>query len=100
MRTSRPKTGVSAALPSEFMADLAELLSDDLAIYMCLEGKGAVFSVKSKEVLAFGDAIMGRWRRLTPQQRAQKVVQWIQEAARYSRNPRIRWSPPAQDRLA
>jgi hypothetical protein len=98
--TLRPTLGDSAALPSEFLSDLATLLTDELAIYMCLEGKGAIFSVKSAEVLAFGEAVMASWRRLTPSERAMKVVQWIHEAARYSRKPRIRWSPPAEDKLA
>ena len=100
MPTPRPTPGDSAVQHSEFLADLATLLTDELAIYMCLEGKGAVFSVKSNEVLAFGEAVMSRWRRLTPSERAVKVVQWIHDAARYSRKPRIRWSPPAEDKLA
>lgn len=100
MPTARPTPGDSAALPSDFLSDLATLLTDELAIYMCLEGKGAVFSVKSHEVLAFGEAVMARWRRLTPSERAVKVVQWIHDAARYSRKPRVRWTPPAEDKLA
>jgi hypothetical protein len=62
---------------------------------MCLEEKGAVFSVKSPEMVAFGKAVIGNWARLTPLGRAEKVVQWIREAAQYSRQPRIRWAPPA-----
>src|SRR6516225_1948678 len=88
--TARPTPGDSAGLPSSFMEDLAQLLSDGKAVYLCLEGKGAVFSVKSEEVFAFGEAIIGRWRSLTPPERAMKVVHWIREAARYSRKPRNR----------
>jgi len=98
--TACPTPGDSGERPSRLLADLATLLSDDLAMYMCLEGKGAIFSVKSPEVLAFGEAVLSPWRDLTPAQRAAKVVQWIHEAARYSRKPRIRWSPPAEDKLA
>ena len=100
MPTPRPTSGDSAALPSEFLEDLATLLTDDLAVYLCLEGKGAIFSVKSSKVLAFGEAVMARWRRLTPSERAVKVIQWIHEAARYSRRPRVRWSLSTEDKLA
>jgi hypothetical protein len=73
--------------------DLEALLSGDAAIYMCLEEKGAVLSMKSPEMVAFGQALLGDWKRLSPENRAVKVAEWIHEAARYSRRPRIRWRP-------
>jgi hypothetical protein len=98
--TPRPKPGDSAALPSEFIEDLAQLPSGGLAVYLCLEGKGAAFSMKCKEALAFGEAIMDRWRSLTPPERVVKGAHWIRDAARYNRKPWIWWSPPMQDKLA
>ena len=95
MRTPRPMPADSERLPSSFLRDLSTLLADDLALYLSLEEKGAVFSVKSQEVQAFGESLLSRWSTLTPAERARKVVDWIHEAARYSRSPRIRWAPPA-----
>ena len=95
MRASHPRAGGSAARRSRILEDLATLLRDEVALYMCLEGKGAVFSVKSAEMFAFGKATIQNWARITPLGRAERVVQWIQEAAKYCRNPRIRWAPPA-----
>jgi hypothetical protein len=79
----------------EILEDLEALLSGDAAIYMCLESEGAVLSMKSPEMVAFGQAILRDWKRLSPRVRAVKVAQWIHEAARYRRNPRIPLAPPA-----
>ena len=95
MRTPLRKPSASAAQRPEILEDLEALLSGDAAIYMCLEEEGAVLSLKSPEMVAFGQAILGDWKRLSPEKRAVKVAQWIHEAARYRRSPRIRWVPPA-----
>jgi hypothetical protein len=94
LRTPHRKPSASAAQRPEILADLEALLAGDAAIYMCLESKGAVLSMKSPEMVAFGKAILCDWRRLSPENRAVKVVEWIREAAHYRRNPRIRWAPP------
>ncbi|HLY10433.1 MAG TPA: hypothetical protein VKW04_14115 [Planctomycetota bacterium] len=94
-----PNPGDSAERPSRFLEDLEELLSGDQALYLCLEESGAVFSVKSEEGMAFGTAIQGRWRGLTPSLRARTVVQWIEEAARQCRRPEVPWAPPVDDKL-
>lgn len=95
MRTPLRKPSGSAVQCPEILEDLEALLAGDAAIYMCLESKGAVLSMKSPEMLAFGKAILCDWKGLSPEKRAVKVVEWIHEAARYRRNPRIRWAPPA-----
>jgi len=95
LRTPLRKASASAVRRPEILEDLEALLSGDAAIYMCLEEKGAVLSMKSPEMVAFGRAILCEWKSLSPENRALKVAQWIHEAARYRRNPRIRWAPPA-----
>lgn len=70
-------------------------MQGDTAIYMCLEKEGAVLSMKSPEMVAFGQALLRDWKRLSPENRALKVAQWIHEAAQYRRNPRIRLAEPA-----
>jgi hypothetical protein len=97
LRTPPRKLSASAEPRPEIplIRDLEALLTDDAAIYICLESEGAVLSIKSPEMVAFGKAILCDWRRMSPEDRAVKVVQWIHEAARYRRRPRIRWAPPA-----
>jgi hypothetical protein len=93
--TPHRKPSASAVQRPEILEDLEALLSGNAAIYMCLEEKGAVLSMKSPDMVAFGQAILCDWKRLSPENRAVKVVEWIHDAARYRRNPRIRWAPPA-----
>ena len=88
-----PRSRAASAPPSKMLADLETLLKERVAIYLCLEEKGAVFSVKSPEMVAFGRSIIQGWSGLPAARRAQKVAEWIEEAARYARNPRIRWKP-------
>ena len=93
MRTQPHSAGVSAVPPPELLSDLACLLSGNAALYICLEPSGAVLSVKSPEMVAFGKSLIADWGRLSPDERARKVVEWIRQAACYSRSPRIRWAP-------
>jgi hypothetical protein len=86
--------GASAGPFPEVLSDLATLLTDDAAIYICLEPLGAVMSVKSPEMVAFGRSLIADWVRLSPEERARKLVEWIQQAASYCQNPRLRWAPP------
>ena len=89
-----PSAGASAEPLPEPLSELASLLERDLALYICLEPRGAVFSVKSPEMVAFGETLITEWARLSPEDRARKVVDWIRSAAAYCRSPRIRWMPP------
>lgn len=93
MPTQPCSAGVSVVPLPEFLSDLASLLSDNAALYICLEPRGAVLSVKSPEMVAFGKSLIADWGRLSPEERARKVVEWIRQAACYSRSPRIRWAP-------
>jgi hypothetical protein len=70
------------------------LLEKDLALYICLEPRGAVFTVKSREMVAYGGTLIAEWARLSPEGRARKVVEWIRSAAAYCRSPRIRRMAP------
>jgi hypothetical protein len=73
------------------MKDLAAILARDQAVYMKLGPEGAVFTVKAPEAFATGDAIGPEWHRMSPDERARAVLGWIRKAAKYCRNPRIRW---------
>ena len=95
MPTPHPTPGDSAVQHSDFLADLAAILTDDVVITMCFEGNGAVLSLRSPEKATFGEAVIARWKRLPPLGRALKVVQWIHEAADYRRSPRGRLVHPA-----
>jgi hypothetical protein len=76
-----------------FVRDLARVLSRDQAVYLRLGPEGAVMSVKSAETFAEGEAIGTEWLGMTPEERARAVFGWIRKAAKYSRNPRVRWMP-------
>jgi hypothetical protein len=73
--------------------DLATVLAQDQAVYLRLGPEGAVLSVKGAESFAEGIAIGPEWIGMTPEERAQAVLAWIRKAAKYCRNPRIRWVP-------
>lgn len=91
---NQPCSAAVSAVPSpELLSELATLLSDEAALYMCLEPRGAVLSVKSPQMVAFGKSMIADWGKLTPVERAREVVEWIRQAACYSRSPRIRWAP-------
>jgi hypothetical protein len=47
----------------------------------------------SEKAFATGEAIDTRWRRMSPEERAEAVLGWIRKAAAYSRRPRVRWGP-------
>ena len=94
MHTLPHSAGASAVPLPEFLPDLAILLEGDAAVYICLEPRGAVLSVKSPEMVAFGKSLIAEWARLSPDERARKVIEWIRQAAAYCRSPRIRWAPP------
>ncbi len=83
----------SAGTPSEVIRDLAVVLAGNQAVYLKLGPEGAVLSVKSAETFAFGEAIENRWDGMTPEERAEAVLLWIRKAAKYCRNPRVRWVP-------
>ena len=93
MPTQPCSVAVSAEPSPEFLSDLAILLSDEAALYICLEPRGAVLSMKSPQMVAFGKSLIADWVRLSPDERARKVVEWIRQAACYCRSPRIRWAP-------
>jgi hypothetical protein len=50
-------------------------------------------SVKGRETFAFGESIGVRWYGMTPEERVQAVLEWIEKAAEYCRKPRVRWVP-------
>jgi hypothetical protein len=79
--------------PSEILRDLATVLAQNQAVYLRLGPEGAVLSVKGAETFAFGEAIDLQWHGMTPEERARAVLKWIRKAAKYCRNPRIRWVP-------
>jgi len=88
------QAAASTEAPDEILRDLAVVLAQDQAVYLKLGPEGAVMSVKSGEKsFAFGEAIETRWRGMSPEKRAQAVHGWIRKAAKYCRNPRIRWEP-------
>jgi hypothetical protein len=75
------------------LEDLAAVVGGDQAVYLRLGPEGAVMSVKDRGSFAFGDAIGPRWHGMSPEERAQAVLGWIGQAARYCRKPRVRWAP-------
>jgi len=92
---SLPHSAGACAVPlPEPLSELASLLERDLALYICLEPRGAVFSVKSREMVAFGETLIAEWARLSPQDRARQVIDWIRRASAYCQSPRIRWMSP------
>ena|SRR5579862_188257 len=93
MRTPGRSAGATAEPPPELLRDLATLLQGDLALTLSLEPRGAVFAVKSPEVVAFGKALFVEWTKASPEARARQVLEWIGSAAAYCRSPRIRWRP-------
>jgi hypothetical protein len=91
---STPRAGRdSRKAPEEILKDLAQVLSGDQAVYLCLGPEGAVLSMKPRDAFAYGEAIDVRWHRMSPEARAQAVLGWIRKAAKYCRKPRIRWVP-------
>jgi hypothetical protein len=96
VRTRAASSGPCAGPLPEVLSDLAALLSTDAAIYLCLEPRGAVLSVKSPEMVAFGENLISEWVQLTPEEKALRVIEWIGKAASYGRRPRIRWAPPGR----
>lgn len=92
MPTPRPAAD-SVGTPAEVLQDLAAVLTGDQAVYLKLGPEGAVLSVKGAETFAFGEAIELPWRGMTPEERAKAVLGWIRKAAKYCRNPRVRWVP-------
>ena len=92
MHTSR-QAADSIEAPAEILRDLAAVLVGDQAVYLKLGPEGAVLSVKGAETFAFGEAIELSWHGMTPEERAKAVLGWIRKAAKYCRNPRVRWVP-------
>lgn len=91
---STPRAGrASRRAPEEILKDLAQVLARDQAVYFRLGPEGAVMSVKAPNSFAFGDAEGVRWLKMTPEERALAVAGWIRKAAKYCRNPRVRWVP-------
>ncbi len=90
---SPQEVAASDVASGEILRDLAALLTEDQAVYLKLGPEGAVLSVKAAESFAFGEAIDSQWYGMTPEERAQAVLGWIRKAAKYCRNPRIRWVP-------
>ncbi len=80
--------------PDRFLVDLAEIVKDDLSVYLSIGPNGAVLSVKSPETFAFGESVDARWAHLSPRKRAEKILDWIGRAAAYCRSPRIRYEVP------
>ena len=76
------------------LSDLAEILADDRAPYMCLGPEEAVLSVKNgDEFFAFGEHVPARrWRFASPRAKAEMVISWISKAAKYYRKPRVRFA--------
>ncbi len=87
-------SAVPEASPDSLLADLAVILSGDKAAYLRLGPDGAVLSVKSPEIFAFGESVDGNWVRMTPEARAQAVLGCIRRAAAYCRKPRINQGIP------
>jgi hypothetical protein len=73
------------------LEDLALLLDGPRALYLRLGPEGAMFTVKSPETLAFGDTVDCRWVRMTSDERAKAVRDWIRKAAAYYRRPKVRY---------
>lgn len=92
MHSPREGAGSPEAL-SEVLLDLAVLLGSDQAVYLRFGPEGAVMSIKGRETFAFGESIGARWYGMTPQERAQVVLEWTRKAAEYCRKPRVRWLP-------
>lgn len=90
--TSSPAASGSQEL-AEVLADLAALLGSDQSVYLQLGPEGAVMSVKGRESFAFGESVGPRWYGMTPEERAQAVLDWIGKAAEYCRKPKVRWLP-------
>ena len=90
---SPPEAVGSREALSEVLLDLATLLESDQAVYLRLGPEGAVMSVKGRETFAFGESIGAHWHEMTPQERAQVVLDWTRKAAEYCRKPRVRWVP-------
>lgn len=72
--------------------DLAEILADRRGVYLTLGPKAAIMSVKWPEAFAFGESMFSTWDRMTPRERAAALLDWIQRAATYCRDPKIRQS--------
>ena len=72
--------------------DLAEILADRRGVYLTLGPKAAIMSVKWPEAFAFGESMFSAWDRMTPRKRAAALLDWIQRAAQYCRDPKIRQS--------
>lgn len=97
-------TPVSTAPASEapgrsletLVSDLAQVLASGRALYFSLEPQGAVLSVKSPEVFAFGESFGAKWAQMRPRERAEAVVDWIRRAAKYCRNPKVRQNSPRE----
>ena len=83
----------SIGTPAEILRDLAAVLVGEQAVYLKLGPEGAVLSVKGAETFATGVAIGPEWHGMTPEERAKAVLGWIRKAAKYCRNPRVRWVP-------
>lgn len=87
-----PAPAVPERWPSHLLDDLAEILADRKAIYLSLGPRAAVMSVKWPEAFAFGESKFVDWARMTPRKRAEALLDWIQRAAKYCRDPKIRQS--------
>lgn len=78
------------------ISDLAQVLASGRAVYFSLEPQGAVLSVKSPEVFAFGESVGSKWASMRPHARAEAVVDWIRRAAEYCRDPKVRQCLPRE----
>jgi hypothetical protein len=50
-----------------------------------------LFTVKSPETFAFGETVDSRWVRMTSDERAKAVRDWIRKAAGYCRSPKVKY---------
>ena len=87
-----PAPGDPERWRSQLLRDLAEILADRRGVYLTLGPKAAVMSVKWPEAFAFGESMFAAWDRMTPRKRAEAFLDWIQRAAEYCRDPKIRQS--------
>ena len=80
-------------LPETFMEDLALILEEEWAPYLCLGPGEAILAVKKPDAFAFGEHVSPPdWIGKSPRQRAEFVVSWIRKAAEYCKRPQERQS--------
>lgn len=78
--------------PENLLEDLALILGEDRSVYLRLGPEGAVLSVKSPQIFAFGETVDCNWIRMTGEARARAVLGWIERAAAYYRSPKLKFA--------